>query len=216
MDVKPKGIKPKQSTNRAVTEPWELRAECKRDGEPHRAALLTGLAWISNRAAWLYVSIFPVLLIIPIVLLEYKKDRHDPLKVCYSLLCLIPPLMAIGSALLTRRMAAHDMKRMWTGDMDRRALPATRKAWSRSRTAIWITLLGPLGWVAAGALLYVNFVVSVVGPKTLIKNGFTDLAPPTRVTVGVLLYALFLVSIFGSITLIRRWFSKAPPNRAIP
>jgi hypothetical protein len=216
MDVKPEGIKTQQPTLKLGFEPWDLQPATKRDCSPDRTALLTGLAWFSTAAASLYVFVFPILVIVPILVLEHKKDRHDPLKLSYSLLCLIPPLMAIASALITRSIAANDLKRMWTGDMDRRALHAARKAWSRSRTALWITLLGPLGWIAAGALLYAHYLVSVFGPKALMRRGFSDFAPLAWIAISVLLYVIFLVSIFRLRDLIRRGSAEATPNRPMP
>jgi hypothetical protein len=216
MDVKPQGIQTQQPRLKTVFEPWELRGATKRDCAPDRAGLLTGLAHFSTAAAWIFVTLFPILVFIPVIVLEHKKDRSNPANIGYGLLCLLPPLTAIGSAMLTRRLATQDLKRMWTGDMDRCGLEATWMAWSRSRSALWITLLGPVGWVAACALLYALFLVSMFGPKTLMRRGLSDLAPLARPAVGVLLYVLFLASIIGSRTLIRKWFSKATPNRLIP
>jgi len=82
MDVKPECVQTQQPYLKTVLEPWELGGATKRDCAPDRAGLLSGLAQFSTAAASLYVSVFPVLLIVSILVLEHKKDRHDPLRSC--------------------------------------------------------------------------------------------------------------------------------------
>jgi hypothetical protein len=128
----------------------------KRDGDPHRSTLLTVLAQFTTAVTWITVSFFPFLLIVPGIVLSDKKARRDPVQIGYCLLCLIPPVTAIGCACVTRSLAARDLKRMRTGDMDRRGLPATEEAWSAGRAALWIGLVGPICWAI---LLGIGFLL---------------------------------------------------------
>jgi hypothetical protein len=158
MDVKPEGIQTGQPPVKTVFDPWELKAGFNRDREPHRAGLLTGLALFTTVATWFYVTIFPLLLIVPARVLDHKSTRRDPVGISYCLLCLMPPLTAIVSALITRSLAARDLERIRTSDMDPRGQYETEKAWSRARICFWACILGPFGWVILGFLLYIGLL----------------------------------------------------------
>jgi len=153
MGVKPEGIQTGQPPVKTVFEPWELEGATKRDCAPDRAGLLTGLALFTTIAAWFNVTFFPLLLIVPAGILDHKSTRRDPVGMTFCLLSLTPPLTAIGSALVTRNLAARDLERIRTGDMDPRGQYESEKAWSRARICLWACLLGPCAWMILGLLL---------------------------------------------------------------
>jgi hypothetical protein len=169
MDANPESIQTGQPRLESVLEPWKLRPGFRRDGEPHRAELLTGLAQFSTAAAWVYVSVFPFLFVLPGLVFSDKAARRDLLWIGSCLLCFLPPLIAIGSALFTRNLAAYDLNQIDAGKMDPRGRAESEATGTAARAALWISILGPCGW----GILVLFFLILAISclPHTFVGPG---------------------------------------------
>jgi hypothetical protein len=112
--MEPNERDPPRVTAEDVFTPWEMEGQSRRDCEPHRAGLLSALAYGSLVVGGA------------------------------SLLLMVPALVGLPLGFATWRMACRDLDSMRAGLMDTRGFHQTEKARSNAHAGMILSLMGLL------------------------------------------------------------------------
>jgi hypothetical protein len=129
MDGLPENIRHRPATLSEVLEPWEAAGESRHDCLPHRSGLLHFLARLGLCAGGLSVPFF------------------------------LPFLPGLALACLVRHLARRDLDLMSRGDMDQRGYQGTVRAFSEAKTALLLSIVGPLLWIVVSGIAVLSLAL---------------------------------------------------------